>query len=244
MALDATTTALNQSRLVQALAELADAGTPAGQLTFAQRLGGMIDLNKSIDLAMAQAGIREVVFEQGQLTAEQVRHDFLAGRRSIVQGVAARFASGNSFARVETPLRNGEILLDTAAAAEPYVKLYAARQRDLDFKVRQLQERTRDDVSSLSPHLARLAALDQAMERALADHHKRLLAKVPHLLGRRLHQLVLRHPPGADEAETRTQLDHVFAAMRQAMQTMLLAELDARLLTTMGLIEATDEQEQ
>ena len=103
--------------------------------------------------------------------------------------------------------------------------------------------RSREAVSRLSPRLERICAIDAALTDALAAHSRRYFTSVPRLLERRLEFLFKRHraqveegkDPAADWLETREQF-------RREAQGLLLAEIEARLLPSLGLIEALNEE--
>ena len=114
----------------------------------------------------------------------------------------------------------------------PYLRFYAGHQRDMEFRVRNLQDRARIALSGLSPRLARLVALESALDQTLVAQHRQCFAQVPRLLERRFEFLAGKGEMG----------EALLPAYQRDMRSLLLAEVDARLLPVLGLIEAIDEE--
>ena len=105
--------------------------------------------------------------------------------------------------------------------------------------------RPRGEISTRQSRLCgcRICAIDEALSDALAHHSRRYLSAVGGLLGQRLEYLYKQHQQaleaGADPesswADTREQY-------RREAQGLLLAEIEARLLPSLGLIEALNEE--
>jgi hypothetical protein len=90
-----------------------------------------------------------------------------------------------------------------------------------------LRQRLRDALSQRSPQGARLAAIDAAMDLALATHERSLLGLVP----LRLQSHFNRLSHAADENS------HWPRDFRQDMDHVLRAELAHRLLPARGLLD-------
>jgi hypothetical protein len=102
-------------------------------------------------------------------------------------------------------------------------------QRTMEPRIGRLRDRTRQALAKASPRLARLAALDAAMEQAFAAREQKLLAALPALAERRL----AGKPDSPADAPADTPADAPVDALRQ----VLLAELDLRLAPVAGMIE-------
>lgn len=129
----------------------------------------------------------------------------------------------------------GTIAADTEAAdpsdAFPaYRRRYLARQQAMAAIVEPLRSRLRTSLAGSSPAGARLAALDEAMERVLGGQERTLLAGVPALLEKHFNRLRAHHG-GEPTAGWQT----VFC---QDLQRVMLAELDLRLQPAEGLLAA------
>ncbi len=102
----------------------------------------------------------------------------------------------------------------------------------MELAVGPLRVRVRKALAMASPALAALAELDAVMEKALGERERALLAGIPALLERRFARLL------AAGEEVPEAAPGVFG---QELQTVLLAELEVRLLPVAGLVEAFAE---
>lgn len=121
-----------------------------------------------------------------------------------------------------------------------YRQRYQAMQQAMEAGVGRLRERLRDTLTLRAGGMARLAALDALMERALARRERSLLSAAPVLLGgyfERLRQAARERAADAP-APDRDWLD----VFRNDMHDVLLAELDVRLQPAQGLLAALRTQ--
>jgi hypothetical protein len=107
----------------------------------------------------------------------------------------------------------------------PYRRAYLAQQRAMESAAAALRVKLRAALSAHSPALARLAALDEAMEAALRPQERHLLATVPEVLE--------RHFDRVRQAPSAPWLDRYAADM----QAVLRAEGALRLQAIDGLLE-------
>lgn len=122
-----------------------------------------------------------------------------------------------------------------ADAADPFVpcrRLYQACQHAMDVAIAPLRQQLRDALAAASPTLARLAALDAALERVIAPQERALLAGVPARLASRFERLRTGAPAGAAW----------WPPFRDDLQALLLTELDLRLQPVEGLLAALQTQ--
>lgn len=132
------------------------------------------------------------------------------------------------------------------AAAQDDVAFYRQRftlmQQIMDAEIRHLRGRLRARLAQQNPAMARLCAMDAAMEQALAPRERALLAPLADLLDAhfgRLRQAAQQAPDSA--AAGRAPADAPAAwlgAFRKDMKHLLLAELDVRLQSTQCLLAA------
>jgi hypothetical protein len=233
----------SSSRLVRSLAELAgwDAALTPDQ--FGERLGQLFDLPDSIRLSAVHDARQEAPGQPQGLAREEVKADFLRVRDAIVSSVRARFTPGTGSLRLRFPLITADMSVEQIQSAEPYLAFYAAQQRDIDLRVRNLQASIREAVAGFSPDLARLAALDAALADPLAAHSRRLFAVVPRVLEQRFAVLLANYRRAiGDQIHDPEQWGKTLEQFRRDMRGLLLAEIEARLLPTLGLIEAMDEE--
>lgn len=111
----------------------------------------------------------------------------------------------------------------------PYRRAYVNHQRAMAAAIGPLRARVRAGLSSRSPALGQLAALDAVLDDALAARERHLLAKVPGLLEKHFARCCKAPPVPTAQG---------LAGFCQDMQGILLAELDIRLQPILGLLEA------
>lgn len=114
-----------------------------------------------------------------------------------------------------------------------YRRRYSLLQQKMEDSITALRGRLRALVAVQSPEMARLAAVDVAMEQALMEQELRLLAGIPGLLEDRFGHL-LREGQVQAPVEPGPWLD----AFRDDMRSVLLAELELRLQPVEGLLSA------
>lgn len=135
----------------------------------------------------------------------------------------------------------------TAAAAAagsdftPLRRSHRAQQRALDNPLAALRHNTREALAAASPALARLAALDGVLERALAERERHLLGQATVLLEQRYHRLrraaadaASPPPPGSTPAW--------LTGFCRELQALLHAELDLRLQPIEAMMTALQAQ--
>jgi hypothetical protein len=219
----------NGTRLVRFLSELAVCDAPASPRSFADRLGQLIDLSDSISLSVTHLQLFSLPFEETSISAEAVRKDFMEVRATLLSSILRSFTPAGNPGKLKLPqLEVSDELVDYG----PYLRFYNAHQRDMEFRVRNLQDRVRIAVSGLSPRLARLVELETAIDQTLIKKHRQSFAALPGLLEQRFKHLA----SSTDEAE------QLIARYQRDLRGLLLAEADARLLPVLGLVEAIDEE--
>jgi hypothetical protein len=234
---------LGRSRLVRFLTDLSVANTRVSHHKFTERLAQLIDFADSISLSDAHSRRLDVDTTSVAEFQADITSEFLRARSGIIQQAMRAFFPGSGPSRNRWPGAEPVPPSSASTAAEPYLRFYAAQQADLDARIRGLHLRTRDAVANLSPRLARLCALDTALNEALVAHSRRFFATVPRLLALRLEVLYDTYQAAQTEevsppvswADTREQY-------RREAQGLLLAEIEARLLPALGLIEALNEE--
>lgn len=231
---------LHRSRLASLLAEH---GVAAPRGEFAERLGRLVDLADSIRLSAAQ--LRRPQTDSGSgMPAERITGDFLDTRATVIQSAMHSFIPGAVPTRTKLPVVDGKTPWEEASLPEPWLKFYRARQRDVEFRLRNLRERVRYGLSGQSPELARLAALDEALGDIIDQQAARCYQAVPRLLAQRFEQLLDRQrAQRAGETDLLPGWPQQMQHYRAYMQSLLLAEIDARLLPVLGLVEALQEQD-
>lgn len=241
-------TNFHSSRLIRCLSELAIVDVAEPGDAFAEKLGLWIHFTDAITLSavhddgMASTpalplAARTIAHEGAHREFERIQA-FLTN--SIMQSCSLK--PGKSHIRLPAPLL--ELPLDLALAYAPYPRFYQAHQRDMELSIQALRTNVRATLAKASPGLKKLADLDAALEKIMREREGKLLAKVPVLLKKRFEQLFKAHQQKlvdtqqADNPAGWTQAGNWLARFCNDMQTLLLAEMELRLQTTVGLIEA------
>lgn len=230
------------SALVRALAELLEADVPLSHQRFIERLGQTFDLADSIKISAVHEQVTAVAAPPASDDKQAVKEEYQRVRAAIERSARQSFVVTDDNARMRFPQVRAEMTLEEAMAAEPYLVFYVAQQRNMDYRIRDLHTSTRDALTALSPKLARLAALDAVLAEPLSTAVRRSFAAVPRLLRRRFDTLqAAYHNSNPEPTVARERWLLTLGQLRTEMQGLLLAEMDARLLPTLGLIEAMDE---
>ena len=214
---------------IRLLASLADAGAPSSPPPLPDRLSQWLDWKQAIALSTALDG-RPAQADGAPFTDED--EDECARLRAalaqaIVGDQALALAAGH-----------GEVGVDAAIVRQRYL----THQRAMQAATGRLRGRLRDRLAAKNEPMARLAAVDAALEVALTPREHTLLAAAPKLLGEHFEHLrqAAENVDGAAGAElpagetSATWLD----VLRKDMQSVLLAELDVRFQPVEGLLAA------
>ncbi|AQA18325.1 hypothetical protein BST95_08860 [Halioglobus japonicus] len=235
---------LGSSRLVRFLSDLAVTDTQVSHRQFTERLGQWIDFSDSITLSDAHA--RDLEIEDDAALADfsdGITQEFLRARSTLIQAAMRSFFPSSGPTRIKWPTQESEIPKDAEAAMAPYLKFYQSQQMDIETKIRGLHLRTREASSALSTKLARICAIDAALGDALAPRSRRFFAAIPALLQSRLEFLFGEYQVAVEAGSTPADAwANTREQYRRESQGLLLAEIEARLLPALGLIEALNEE--
>jgi len=244
---------LGSSRLVRFLTDLSATDTRVSHRRFTERLGQLIDFSDSVTLSEAHAAELRVEAEEADSFREGIIREFLRARSAIIQ-VAMRsfYPSGHTpragqaataHARIRWPSLEAPPPADAESAAAPYLKFYSRQQLDVEGKIRGLHLRSRAAVAPLSVTLARICAIDAALYEALNQYARRYFSAIPRLLQQRLNHLFGHYEERVERGEA---VDSAWLETREQFRRetrgLLLAEIEARLLPVLGLIEALNEE--
>lgn len=226
--------------LIRLLARLADTDVAPSAPPLSERLSQWIEWTQSLALSSALDGDPPVPGFGAPTPLEAEERECARVRDSL----AAAIAGDRAFAPPAPP----RAIARSAAASEdatdfPFFRQrYLVLQQTMEAGAGRLRERLRERLTLASPELAKLAAMDAVMERALAKRERSLLAAAPTLLGRRFERL-RQHAQAAAGADapapdTGPAADAWLAPFRREMHEALLAELDVRLQPAHGLLAA------
>ena len=225
----------SSSRLVSLLATLADQSAAPTRSHIAQGLGRMIDLSNSIEISDTLDSVSRINAAQPDPANTNPVQRLQLGHAAMVKAVTGSLSRGSSPARITLGmfLEDQESTgVDEQVDYQPYLKLYGALQRDLEFKARNIQADIRKALAASSPEGAQLAAVDAALADPVAKQSRAVFAKIPGLLKTRFQTV-------ANQSDTTVALIH--DQLSDLLQTILLAEIEARLLPALGLIEALED---
>jgi len=225
----------SSSRLVSLLTTLAQHSATPARSHIAQGLGRMIDLADSIEISDTLDSLARMPAAQTGPANTDPAKRLQQGHAAMVKVVTGSLSRGSSPARITLGMfLDGQELaaVDGTVDYQPYLKLYGALQRDLEFKARNIQADIRKALAASSPEGARLAAVDDALADPVAKQSRAVFAKIPGLLKTRFQAV-------ADQDDTATAVIH--EQLSDLLQTILLAEIEARLLPALGLVEALED---
>lgn len=251
---------LNNSRLINLLSDPNLSGKKGFQVPLAESLGQMLHFSSSINLLRALDNGGGIQTNPPETSGEAIRKTFLDAQKEMVRFIAKSFMP--SARRQSNPLPDAQSLYDhfqltgvfvstkkraskrLENACEPYRKFYTSRQTDLDRRIQHLHSEIRDMVSSVSPALAQLALIDQALFESLSDVSRESFAVIPALLGKRfIERLAIHRPELPDNPKAADLAPWIepggwISAFCNEMKELLLAELECRLQPVVGMIES------
>lgn len=213
------------SALVRLLGRLAEAGAPASNQVFPERLSQWLGWADAISLHAALGGAAVPAAGTADSPAA-----------TSSPGVAALAAESR---RLHATLRQaidgaeppaGEHGHADAADIAPLRRLYRSHQQAMESAIGPLRARLRTALAAQSAAGARLAEVDAVMTQVLAPQERRLLATVPGLLAPRLRRLATSHADAGPAAWR--------PLFQQELQAVLRAELDIRFQPILGLLAA------
>ncbi len=220
-------THFHSSRLVRVLADLAAVKAPAPGHALAENLGLWVNYTDAITLCAVHNS------SPGPAPAPAT-----PGAGAALADAFERLRSGleHSIRSSQPPALEPDALAHTSArelsaAYDPFRRYYQTQQRDMQLAIAPLRGKVREALARSSPALRQLAALDATFDAILQERETRLLASVPQLLMRRFAHWH-KNPPAS----------HAPSDFGTELQTVLLAELELRLQTTQGLIEALQQE--
>jgi hypothetical protein len=227
-------TTIRGPTFIRLLARLTDVDVHPPKPLLSHRLSEWLDLNHAIALSTALEGRPSVTTSDVPPAGGAGEVECARVRATLVEAIAGDRAF-NAAGSSET--------VDYAFFRQRHLAL----QQTMDTSISQLRGRLRDLLALGTADMARLAAVDAAMERALSRREWTLLSRVPALLGQHFERL----REAAQEAQDGTQQDTPASedtatpapsawldTFRKDMQGALLAELDVRLQPIEGLLAA------
>ena len=231
-------TAITGSALVRLLARLTQADAAESPLIFTEQLGQWIGWAEAIPLSAALSATHSAQpLDEGTWRADATH---AARVRAQLEREIADEARPPPARRTRPPALRGMPVPPPVPDFGTWRRRYQTRQQAFDNAIVPLRAQLRLALAAASADGARLAAVDQVMERVMAPKERQWLAGVPALLEKhheRLRQAAQDTPaaaaPGADSDEP----PWVRRFVRD-MQHLLRAELEFRWQPIEGLLSA------
>ena len=259
-----TFASLNSTRLVRLLSGLNGPDTRESRADFAEKFGQMLHFSGAVNLFSAlEIPVRtdsDPSQTPGNQTCEEIRNIFLNTQADLVRSIVTDFVptarrigdklptAGSLHAHCELngmfSAKSKKTSARLATIFEPYRKFYMSRQSDLEVKVGLLRADIRDLISGLSPALAKLAKIDQALFESLAVTSGESFAVIPKLLENRFNLLFetlqseFPENPGVSHFNRWMKTGGWLSAFCIEMRELMLAELEVRLQPIVGMIDS------
>lgn len=161
-------------------------------------------------------------------------------RAVMTRAITANPVSAPSETRGRQPHTPPEPTPDTDVGYAPYRQRYLDQQRSMELMIKPLREHVRQVLSSASPQLRQLAALDAVWAQLLEGRAQKLMGAVPGQLERRFKQLHKAHQH--DDPALWRRPGGWLDVFGKELQAVLLAELQTRLEPVVGLVEAISKE--
>jgi hypothetical protein len=237
-------TAFTGSALIRLLARLTDIDVPDSKQSFSHRLSPWLGWTDAISLSAALDGSPAAAITGTRLSASAEEAECTRVRNAMVRAIAedSAFTAEKDSGRRQAPTRGPS--RQATGGFSPYRQRYVTRQQAMEAGIGPLRAQLRARLAARSPAMARLAAVDGVMEKALGVHEHRLLSTVPALLEKHFERMRQTDPAiqgggeAPDEPDFEVQPDAWLDLFCKDMQGVLLAELDIRLQPVEGLLEA------
>lgn len=233
-------TAITGSTLVRLLARLTQVDAAESPQVFTEQLGQWIGWAEAIPLSAALGAAGTVQpMEDGVWRAD-------AAHAARVHAQLEREIADEALPPVRRgrqPTLHGVPLPPPVPDFGTWRRRYQTRQQSFDNAIAPLRAQLRQVLAAASPEGAKLAAVDQVMERVLALQERQWLAGVPGLLEKhyeKLQQAEDAHPAGAPPMPAGADEPPWVRRFVQDMQHLLRAELEFRWRPIDGLLAALD----
>jgi hypothetical protein len=228
---------------IRLLARLTDVDVTPSRQSLSDRLGHWLDWTQAVVLSTALDGKPSAIGTEVPTFGSAEESECARVRTSLANTIAGDRAFVTARQRGVEPAFAEESGTIEVVDYAVFRQRYLAIQRKIQAATGNLRGRLRDMLTQRTADMARLAAVDAAMERALSPREQALLANVPALLGEhfeRLRQAEQERLAGAQLSEdtSATAPGAWLDAFRRDVQSVLLAELDVRFQPVEGLLEA------
>lgn len=235
------------STLVRLLGEWVPAAPDAAGMDFAERLSLLLNPLDAISLQAVNQQVRArrtAARTTPPALARKLREDLERVRGTLAHAISQEV---EPFFDIQLPGRGKRAGLPSHADAawSGYQHRHAALQRQMEQMTTAVRDHVRQALSTASPRLQQLAALDATLEKVLAAREQAALPRIPRILQRRFDGLRKAHgravadeDAAADDPTAWSRPGGWLHAFAQDWRQVLLAERDLRLDPVAGLVEA------
>ena len=224
-------TSVRGPTFIRLLARLTDVDVSPSRQSLSDRLGQWLDWTHAVALSTSLDGKPSAVGFDVPTFGSAEENECARVRASLVSTIAG----DRAFAK--------EGGANEAVDYSVFRQRYLAIQRSMQAATGNLRGRLRDMLAQRTVDMARLAAVDAVMERALGSREHTLLAHVPVLLGDHFERLRQAEQKMLADAQVSKDAPAIapgawLDVFRKDVQSVLLAELDVRFHPVEGLLAA------
>jgi hypothetical protein len=236
-------TSVRGPTFIRLLARLTDVDVPPSRQSLSDRLGQWLDWTHAVVLSTAIDGKPSAMGSDVPVFASAEENECIRVRTSLANAIAGDRAFATVSQRGANPASAEEGGTNEVVDYSVFRQRYLAIQRKIQAATGNLRGRLRDMLAQRTTDMARLAAVDAAMERALSPREQTLLARVPGLLGEHFERLRQAEQETLAEAQASQDISAIapgawLDVFRMDVQNVLLAELDVRFQPVEGLLAA------
>jgi hypothetical protein len=224
-------TSVRGPTFIRLLARLTDVDVSPSRQSLSDRLGQWLDWTHAVALSTSLDGKPSAVAFGMPTFGSAEENECARVHASLVSTIAG----DRAFAK--------EVGANEAVDYLVFRQRYLAIQRSMQAATGSLRGRLRDMLAQRTADMARLAAVDAAMERVLSPREQTLLAHVPALLGDHFERLRQGEQKVLADAQVSEDAPAIapgawLDVFRRDVQSVLLAELDVRFHPVEGLLAA------
>lgn len=236
-------TAFSGPTLIRLLARLTDIDVAESRQSLSDRLSQWLGWTDAIALSTALSGNPPAAAAGTRANGHAEENECARVRASLANAIAGDSAFAAARRRGSAQASLQEAPVDAAVDYAVFRQRYLSMQQAMETGIGNLRGRLRGMLATRTPGMARLAAVDAVMERALSAREQTLLGAVPGLLGghfERLRQAGLETLADAQACGDATTVapNAWLDVFRKDMQSVLLAELEVRFQPVEGLLAA------
>lgn len=235
-------TSVRGPTFIRLLARLTDVDVSPSRQSLSDRLGQWLDWTHAVALSTSLDGKPSEVGCDAPSFGSAEESECARVRTSLAKAIASEPAFAISGQRGAGRAFVADGGADEEVDYAVFRQRYLAMQRAIQSATGNLRGRLRDMLAQRTADMARLAAVDAAMERALSPREQTLFASVPALLGERFERLRQAAQKTLTDAQASEDSPAATGAwldvFRMDIQSVLLAELDVRFQPVEGLLAA------